>query len=50
MTAQGQLQAAAESHPFDGGHHGFVCGLDVFDHWYEERPPDLCAKLLDVRP
>lgn len=50
MTAQGQLQAAAKSAPFDGRHHGLVGRLDVVDHRYEERPPYLGPKLLDVRP
>lgn len=50
MTAQGQLQAAAKSASFDGRHHGLVGGLDVVNHRYEERPPNLCVKLLDVRP
>lgn len=50
MTAQGKLQAAAKSAPFDGRHHGLDGGLDIVDHRYEERPPHLGPKLLDVRP
>lgn len=50
MAAQGQLQAAAKSAPFDGRHHGLDGGLDVVDHRYEQRPPHLGPKLPDVSP